>query len=295
MKEQGIALALLIISPVVLPTESPVMVNSEDETESPPPRPEDIEIPPSEEVELATADQYRPTGKLILRSSTSTDSAWDAQATGSAIFDNEAAFQATQPLGKYTFLQGEVGGRLVRYHDGLGYNQLNTKLGVAQNLSTSMSGDLGWTYQRIYGLGSLAGLEDNGVRLSLRRDDALVPELFLQSGYELQANFSRPVDRSRLSHRLNLNIRYSLLPKLWAGISYWLFHNDFTHLEISDTYHEVGPQIFYYPWDNNNTYLGASVAYIFGNNLDLLSSSDKPEEVDNFSVRLQLGVDFTLF
>ncbi len=159
-----------------------------------------------------------------------------------------------------------------------------------------MSGELGWSYRQVFGRGSFVDLEDHGPRLSLRRWDRLPGRLFLNSGYDLLAYFSGPSDRSRISNTLRLGLGYDFTPKLQGSLIYRLMHNEFTREDIDDTRHEAGVQANYRLW--RNVYLGASVSYIFGDAVSLLSKNSEDfnstRDLDNLSLGVTLSVNIPL-
>lgn len=213
-----------------------------------------------------TTDQ-KPRLQLELNSAILSDSALtaasaDAKISGDTLFFNGATLRASPKLGTHTRLAADLGGAIARYDGDTGYNLLNSSLGIRQELTDTMSGEIGWTFRQIYGLGPFNNLTDHGARLGIKRSDRLFTDAFLNSSYEIQAYFSDPTDHSRIAHFLRLGLSYGFTPKLHGLLNYRLIHNEFTHNDLDDTRHETGLRVNYQIW--RNVAVGASVSYLAG-------------------------------
>lgn len=249
-----------------------------------------------------TPSRGTPTAQLQLTSSLMAnsdlaDTAAGTSANTSTVYFNAATLRAAPKLGQHTRLSASITGAFVRFDDSddSDYDLLNANLGVLQRLGDKMSGELGWRYSQFYPLGSLTDLQEQGVRLALTRHDPLPFDLFLTSGYEFQANFAGPSDRSRLSHFLSAGLGYNIMPKLQGLLSYRMKHDDFTHRSTNDsgTRHEFRAQLSYELW--RNIYVAGSVAYLFGDTVDILRPAQTSErDLDNlsFGVQVQANIPF---
>lgn len=220
----------------------------------------------------------------------------DAKTSGDTLFFNGATLRASPKLGTHTRLAADLGGAIARYDGDTGYNLLNSSLGIRQELSDNMSGEIGWTFRQIYGLGPFNNLTDHGARLGIKRSDRLFTDAFLNSSYEIQAYFSDPTDRSRIAHFFRLGLSYGFTPKLHGLLSYRLIHNEFTHNDLDDTRHETGVRVNYQIW--RNVAVGASVSYLAGDAVSLLTSNpaefNQPRDLNHVTFGVELGINIPL-
>ncbi len=95
--------------------------------------------------------------------------------TTDTLFVNSATLRLMPKFAAQTYLAADLGGAFVRYADDSGndYNVLNANVGLWQGLGERMAGELGWRFSRFYALGSLTDLEEQGVRVAVRRVDPL--------------------------------------------------------------------------------------------------------------------------
>ncbi len=276
----------------------------EEAEETPPETPPDMLLTQSKfnlNPLRTTSSAQKPALELQLTSAVVSDSALadgetDAQSISNTLFYNGATLRVTQLLGSGRRLAADIGGSLARFDGEAGFNLLNANLGVLQTLSENMVGELGWSYRQVFGLGSFVDLEDHGPRFSLRRFDRLPGRLSLNSSYELLAYFSGPSDRSRVSNSIRLGLGYDFTEKLHGSLNYRLMHNEFTREDLDDTRHEAEVQARYQLW--RNVYLGASVSYLFGDAVSLLSKNSEDfnstRDLDNLSLGITLSVNIPL-
>ncbi|WP_066426143.1 hypothetical protein [Anabaena sp. 4-3] len=158
------------------------------------------------------------------------------------------------PLGEQTYINGSINGNLIRYVDQsrFNYNQIRFNLGIYQQLSSRMYGEIGWSNQQLfYAQNSdlfTAGdrfLGENSFRLSLGRRDTLTEKLRLDSFYELSWNLAEPDNRSRMINSLWLLLSYQIQKPLEVGLGYQLNLSDFTERDRFDNYHRLFTQVNY--------------------------------------------------
>lgn len=164
------------------------------------------------------------------------------------------------PLGRSTYLSGSIDGNLIRYVDQpkYNYNQLVFNLGIYQQFSKRMYGEIGWSNQQffhaknsdVFQVGDRF-LNENSLHLSLGRRDPLTDKLTLDSFYELSWKLADPDDRSRIMNSFWLSLSYSLQKPLQVGLNYQLNLSDFTESDRqgvahrTDQYHRLYGSIIY--------------------------------------------------
>ncbi|WP_242072049.1 hypothetical protein [Nostoc sp. FACHB-110] len=179
------------------------------------------------------------------------------------------------PLTSKTYINGSIDGNLIRYIDQskYNYNKVSFNVGIYQQLSPRMYGELSWSNQQyFYARNSVrfaAGdrfLHENSLRLSLGRRDPLNAKLSLDSFYEFSANFSEPSSRSRLVNSFWVSLNYAFQEPLQVGINYQLNLSDFTERKRDDQYHRVFGQIIYRTSEASNLNLQSGIS--FGDSTD---------------------------
>jgi hypothetical protein len=158
------------------------------------------------------------------------------------------------PLGTKTYLNGSIDGNLIRYVDQskFNYNQLRFNLGIYQQLSRRMFGEISWSNQQLFYANSSdifkSGdrfLNEQSFRLSLGRRDPLTKRLMLDSVYELSWNLADPDSRSRIVNSLWLSLNYQLQKPLDVGLNYQLNLSDFTERDRNDQSHRLFAHLTY--------------------------------------------------
>jgi hypothetical protein len=179
------------------------------------------------------------------------------------------------PLGPKTYISGAIDGNLIRYIDQsrFSYNQIRFNVGIYQQLSRRMYGELAWNNQQFFYANSSdrfrAGdrfLNENSLRLSLGRRDPLAAKLNLDSFYEFSANFAEPDSRSRIINSFWVSLNYQLQDPLQVGLNYQLNLSDFTQRERHDQYHRVFGNVIYRVTNSSSLNLQSGIG--FGDSTD---------------------------
>jgi hypothetical protein len=255
---------------------------SRDEDDEPPPPVGMKLIQPNFSLPGLKPTNTVPTLQMILTSAVLTnsdvaDTSLGSSAATSTVFYNGATLSALPKLSEdgNTRLAANINGGFIRY-DGEevnDYDILNANFGIFRQLDDNTTGELGWRYGQFYvndKIPTNQNLQEQGVRLALNRIDWLPYDFFFQTNYEIQANFSDPVDRSRISHYLSAGLGYYFTNQLQAAVFYRLRHDDFLYRSINDsaTRHEFQGQLSYQ--FNKYINLAGTVSYLFGDTIDLL-------------------------
>ncbi|MBW4559665.1 MAG: hypothetical protein KME32_00670 [Mojavia pulchra JT2-VF2] len=160
------------------------------------------------------------------------------------------------PLGPKTYINGSIDGNLIRYVDQsiYNYNQIRFNLGLYQQLSRRMYGEISWSNQLLFYANNgdffKAGdrfLNENSLRLSLGRRDPLSSKFFLDSFYELSFNFADPKNRNRIINSLWLSLSYYWQKSLQVGLNYQLNLTNFTQRQDlrEDEFHRLFGHLTY--------------------------------------------------
>ncbi|KAB8316260.1 hypothetical protein SD81_023870 [Tolypothrix campylonemoides VB511288] len=214
------------------------------------------------------------------------------------IYSGLTLASAPLALGSKTYLNASINGNVIRYinQSKYNYNQLRFNVGVYQQLSPRMYGEIGWSNQQLFyarnGTNFDAGdrfLNENSFRLSLGRRDPLTPRLMLDSFYELRLSLtdppSRQENRDRLIHSVWISLNYYLQQSLQVGLDYQFALSDFTRRQREDLYHRFYGHLTY----GISNYTNLS----FQGGLTIGSSTDRNIDFDGwfFSVNynLELG------
>jgi hypothetical protein len=174
------------------------------------------------------------------------------------IYSGLTLASAALPLGRRTYLNGSINGNLIRYLDQskYNYNQLKFNLGVYQQLSQRMYGEIGWSNQQLFYARSngnfSAGdrfLNENSFRLSVGRRDPLTPKLMLDSFYEFRLSLTDPPsnqdNRDRIINSVWVSLNYYLQPSLQVGLNYQFGLSNFTRRQREDQYHRLYGHLTY--------------------------------------------------
>jgi hypothetical protein len=158
------------------------------------------------------------------------------------------------PLGSKTYLNGSIDGNLIRYVDQskFNYNQLRFNLGIYQQLSRRMFGEISWSNQQLFYANSsdifTSGdrfLNEQSFKVSLGRRDPLNQKLMLDSFYEFSWNLADPESRSRIVNYFWLSLNYQLQEPLNVGLNYQLSLSDFTQRDRHDQSHRLFANLTY--------------------------------------------------
>ncbi len=154
----------------------------------------------------------------------------------------------TPKLGENTDLIAAIDGSLIRYieQSESNYNQLRFRAGIRQRFSPQMFGEVGWINQQLFR--SESGdrfLDENALRLVLRRRDRLTDRLRLDSLYELRISDAEPETRSRIINSLLVSLSYNLQNNLLVGLDYQFARSDFTQRDREDQFHRLLGRLTY--------------------------------------------------
>ncbi|HYX18999.1 MAG TPA: hypothetical protein VE944_32540 [Nostoc sp.] len=189
----------------------------------------------------------------------------------SLIFSGLTLASAYFPLGAKTFLNGSIDGNLIRYinQSQYDYNQVRFNLGIYQQLSQRMYGEVSWSNQQLFYANNSdrldsfkAGdrfLNENSLQVFLGRRDPLTSKLILNSFYELSVNFADPQSRDRIINSFWVSLNYYLQKPLQVGINYQVNFSDFTQRDREDQFHRLFGHLNYRISDTSNMNLQAGV------------------------------------
>ncbi|MBW4634172.1 MAG: hypothetical protein KME30_20370 [Iphinoe sp. HA4291-MV1] len=176
----------------------------------------------------------------------------------SLIYSGLTLASAPIPLGRRTYLNGSIDGNLIRYvnQSKYNYNQVRFNVGLYQQLSPRMYGEIGWSNQQLFyarnGSTFDAGdrfLNEHSFRLSLGRRDPLTSKLMLDSFYELRLSLTDPPseqdNRDRIIHSVWVSLNYYLKQSLQVGLDYQFALSDFTQRQREDQYHRLYGHLTY--------------------------------------------------
>lgn len=197
-------------------------------------------------------------------------------------------------LGPKTFLITSIDANSVRYtklgarnnliSDGrrvgsLNYDEWRFRVGIFQRLSDRMSGEIGWSNQRLFQakegfLRFFSGKEffnDTAFRLEFTRQDPLSKQLTLNTFYQFRWSFAdktaaNDIVRDRIINSAIASLSYSWSPKLQTAIDYQYAWTHFTRADRDDHYHQLVGRLTYTisPRTQMNLFSGFS----FGNSTD---------------------------
>ena len=162
-----------------------------------------------------------------------------------------------------TFLNGSIDGNIIRYSEKseFDYNQIRFNLGIYQQLTSKMYGEIGWNNQQLfYSKDSerfkfASGdkfLNENSFRLSVGRRDPLGKKLNLDSFYEIRLSLTNPPEkRNRVINYVWLSLNYHLQQSLRVGVDYQFSLSNFLEKEPSERrsreyqYHRISANLRY--------------------------------------------------
>jgi hypothetical protein len=227
------------------------------------PRPlEQLPLPPTEKPVV----QFKPIGYLRANvgyfQTSNIFSANDRPIEDGLIFSGLTLASAYFPLGPKTYINGSINGNLIRYVDQskYDYNQLRFNLGLYQQLSQRMYGEISWSNQQLFFADQGDRfLNENALRLSLGRRDPLTQRLVLDTLYELSVNFADPQSRSRVINSFWVSLSYYLQKPLNIGLDYQLNLSDFTQRDREDQFHRLFGHLNYRISNSSNLNLQSGV------------------------------------
>jgi hypothetical protein len=159
-------------------------------------------------------------------------------------------------LGRSTFLVTSLDVGLVRYFNvaRLNYDELRFRVGIYQQLSPRMSGEVGWSNQQLFttdrGIQSIFRgnrfFNDNALRVELSRQDPLGKNLTLSSYYQFRWSTTTELEQyDRLVHTWFSSLSYSFSPDFQMALDYQFIWSHFTQQPRDDFYHQVGGRLTY--------------------------------------------------
>ncbi|NDJ16092.1 hypothetical protein [Myxacorys almedinensis] len=208
-------------------------------------------------------------------------------------------------LGPKTFLVTSIDTNLIRYTSlgstrpgsggFLNYDELRFRAGVFHQLTSRMSGEIGWSNQQLFnakeGLRSFFSgdrfLNDHALRIELSRRDPIAPKLTLNTFYQFRLSFADPNDRSRLINSLTASLSYDVTPKLQTAIDYQVAWSHFTQQSRDDLFNQIVGRLSYAL--NRSSQVNVFTGFSFGN------SSDRRIDFNGFIFGAGLVFNLPLF
>jgi hypothetical protein len=156
---------------------------------------------------------------------------------------------AQLPLGPQTYLTSAIDANLVRNFtfSQQSYDELRLRAGIWQQLSPRMSGEIGWSNQKLYAvkdgfsaiiLGDRLSNE-NSIRLDLSRTDPIAKGLSLSSFYQLRWSLSSRPRGDRLSNTIFTSLNQKLSPTWTASFDYLLSWSHYTQVNRDEVFQLV--------------------------------------------------------
>jgi hypothetical protein len=200
-------------------------------------------------------------------------------------------------LGPKTFFIASIEGALNRYFDQtqFNYDELRLRAGISQQLSPTMSGEIGWSNQQLFiASDDIFGfprgtrfLNDQSIRLEISRRDQLAKKLYLSSFYQFRASFANPGDRSRLINVAFLSLNYEVSPNLQLALDYQFASANFTQQSRTDLYHQGLARITY------NAFRSAQLSLYGG--FSTGTSTDPTIRFNGYLLGVSVSVNLVLF
>ncbi len=201
-------------------------------------------------------------------------------------------------LGPKTYILAIAESSLLRYGtvSRLNYDELRIKVGLYQQLTPRVSGELGWSYQQLTSakenlLNAYQGsrfFNEHSLRLDLTRQDNLSDAIKLTTGYQFRWNLTGDVERyNRLVNSGFISLSYKMSPRMQAGIDYQASWTHFLQQSRDDVSNYVGTRLSYGLSDRVS--LNAFAGRSFGN------SSDSRLNLNSWVFGLGFGFNVPLF
>lgn len=222
------------------------------------PKVPELKQPP--EIEKPVAE-FKPVGYLLGRvgyfHTSNIFSSRNKPIDDGLIFSGLTFAAAPFKIAPKTYLNGSIDGNIIRYSEQseFDYNQIRFNLGVYQQLTNKMYGEIGWNNQQLFysrnssRFGFASGdkfLNENSFRLSLGRRDTLAPKLNLDSFYELRLSLTNPPEkRNRVINYAWFSLNYYLQQSLRLGLDYQFNLSNFLERSREDQYHRISANLKY--------------------------------------------------
>ena len=160
------------------------------------------------------------------------------------------------PLGPQTYLLVLAESNILRYgtFSRLNYDELRLKVGLYQQLTPRVSGEIGWSYQQLTAakeevknlFQGVRFFNEHALRFDLMRQDSLSPALKLTAGYQFRWNLTGDIEKyDRLVNAGNISLSYKLSPRMNAGLDYQGSWTHFTQQSRDDVSHYLGANLSY--------------------------------------------------
>ncbi|WP_414624260.1 hypothetical protein [Calothrix sp. CCY 0018] len=219
--------------------------------------PDKKEPPPIEKPE----EKFKPVGYLLGRvgyfHTSNIFSSRTNPVDDGLIFSGLTLAAAPFKIAPKTYLNGSIDGNIIRYGDQseFDYNQIRFNLGIYQQLTSKMYGEIGWNNQQLFysknsdRFNFSSGdkfLNENSFRLSVGRRDPLGKKLNLDSFYELRLSLTNPPeDRNRVINYVWLSLNYNLQQSFRVGVDYQFSLSNFLERSREDQYHRISANLRY--------------------------------------------------
>lgn len=201
-------------------------------------------------------------------------------------------------LGPKTYLLAIAESSFLRYGtvSRLNYDELRIKVGIYQQLTPRVTGELGWSYQQLTSakenlLNLYQGsrfFNEHSLRLDLSRQDSLSDAIKLTTGYQVRWNLTGDVERyNRLVNSGFISLSYKMSPRMQAGIDYQASWTHFLQQSRDDISHYLGTRLSYSLSDrvSLNAFAGRSLG----------SSSDTRLNLNSWVFGVGFGFNVPLF
>ena len=160
------------------------------------------------------------------------------------------------PLGPTTYLLVLAESNILRYGtiSRLNYDDLRVKVGLYQQLTSRLSGEIGWSYQQLTAakeevrnlFQGVRFFNEHSLRFDLTRQDPLSPSLKLITGYQFRWNLTGDIEKyDRLVNGGQISLSYKLSSRLEAGLDYQTSWTHFTQQSRDDVSHYLGAHLSY--------------------------------------------------
>ncbi|MCY7407393.1 MAG: outer membrane beta-barrel family protein [Alkalinema sp. CAN_BIN05] len=160
------------------------------------------------------------------------------------------------PLGPKTYLLLLAESSILRYGTSsrLNYDELRLKVGLYQQLTPRLSGEIGWSYKQLTAakeevknlFQGVRFFNEHSLRFDLTRQDPLSPSLKLITGYQFRWNFTGDIEKyDRLLNAGQISLNYKLSPRMEVGLDYQASWTHFTQQSRDDVSHYLGAHLSY--------------------------------------------------
>jgi hypothetical protein len=223
----------------------------------------------------------------------------DVDPQDDGLFRTGLTFFYAPPIGPRTFLITSIDANIIRYNRlDVSYDELRLRAGIFHRITPRLSGEIGWSNQRLSNSrGDLRRLfngerffRDNSIRLELSRQDQLAPRLTLNTFYQFRWSIAEPSEidpRSRILNSFIATLGYNFSSKLQTAIDYQFTWSHFTQQPRDDLYHQLVARVSYNL--TQRTQVNVFSGFSFG------SSSDRRIDFNSFIFGAGLVFNLPLF